>query len=256
MRITTEVNRNAKCWNAKNLLKIGFIFLMENSLLMRFNCMCLALCPPWNSILLCFLQGSAVSALLQRTSLIRPSVWTTGGVWMESASRSVKLWRTCSHVLVMVKWPADKANTVGIMQLHFLKPVLSRHAFFFLTLPVCYFSETKNSCKVCCRDKTAVCTPYIDDKGNPLLLRKGKPCTVGFCDGSVSGSVHNIQSQINCSSSQDNWKWFTFSYLKICSYSFQGKCMKQVQDVIERLWDFIEKLDINTFGKLSVNTVI
>lgn len=32
--------------------------------------------------------------------------------------------------------------------------------------------------------------------------------------------------------------------------------MKQVQDVIERLWDFIEKLDINTFGKLSVNTVM
>lgn len=30
----------------------------------------------------------------------------------------------------------------------------------------------------------------------------------------------------------------------------QGKCMKQVQDVIERLWDFIDKLDINTFGKL------
>lgn len=29
----------------------------------------------------------------------------------------------------------------------------------------------------------------------------------------------------------------------------QGKCMKQVQDVIERLWDFIDKLDINTFGK-------
>lgn len=25
--------------------------------------------------------------------------------------------------------------------------------------------------------------------------------------------------------------------------------MKQVQDVIERLWDFIDKLDINTFGK-------
>lgn len=26
--------------------------------------------------------------------------------------------------------------------------------------------------------------------------------------------------------------------------------MKQVQDVIERLWDFIDKLDINTFGEL------
>ncbi len=45
-----------------------------------------------------------------------------------------------------------------------------------------------------------------------------------------------------------------FNYLNISFYS-QGKCMKQVQDVIERLWDFIEKLDINTFGKLSVSTV-
>ena len=25
--------------------------------------------------------------------------------------------------------------------------------------------------------------------------------------------------------------------------------MKQVQDVVERLWDFIDKLDINTFGE-------
>jgi len=29
--------------------------------------------------------------------------------------------------------------------------------------------------------------------------------------------------------------------------------MKQVQDVIERLWDFIDKLDINTFGELVFN---
>lgn len=28
--------------------------------------------------------------------------------------------------------------------------------------------------------------------------------------------------------------------------------MKQVQDVIERLWDFIDKLDINTFGELTL----
>lgn len=31
--------------------------------------------------------------------------------------------------------------------------------------------------------------------------------------------------------------------------------MKQVQDVIERLWDFIDKLDINTFGELQQATV-
>lgn len=28
--------------------------------------------------------------------------------------------------------------------------------------------------------------------------------------------------------------------------------MKQVQDVIERLWDFIDKLNINTFGESCV----
>lgn len=32
--------------------------------------------------------------------------------------------------------------------------------------------------------------------------------------------------------------------------------MKQVQDVIERLWDFIDKLDINTFGELLMNMII
>lgn len=32
--------------------------------------------------------------------------------------------------------------------------------------------------------------------------------------------------------------------------------MKQVQDVVERLWDFIDKLDINTFGKCKQNVTI
>lgn len=40
------------------------------------------------------------------------------------------------------------------------------------------------------------------------------------------------------------------SSLQMFFFLKQGKCMKQVQDVIERLWDFIDKLDINTFGRL------
>ena len=32
--------------------------------------------------------------------------------------------------------------------------------------------------------------------------------------------------------------------------------MKQVQDVIERLWDFIDKLDINTFADNIVGSVV
>ncbi len=160
----------------------------------------------WKSILLCFLQDTAVSALLQRTSPMRPSVWITAGVWRESASRSVKLWRACSRVLAMVSWPADNANTVATWQLQFWANMN------FFTFPVSHVSETNNSCKVCCRDKNAVCAPYVSDNGNHLYLRKGKPCTVGFCDGAVRANVQlwkNIYescfySQINYSSSQDN----------------------------------------------------
>ena len=32
--------------------------------------------------------------------------------------------------------------------------------------------------------------------------------------------------------------------------------MKEIQDVIERLWDFIDKLDINTFGKFLADNIV
>ncbi|XP_072221293.1 disintegrin and metalloproteinase domain-containing protein 17a [Leuresthes tenuis] len=86
-------------------------------------------------------------------------------------------------------------------------------------LQSCACNETDNSCKVCCRGPGGICSPFILENGSFIYLRKGKPCTVGFCDGS-------------------------------------GKCMKQVQDVIERLWDFIDKLDINTFGKFLADNIV
>ncbi|XP_037550849.1 disintegrin and metalloproteinase domain-containing protein 17a [Nematolebias whitei] len=82
----------------------------------------------------------------------------------------------------------------------------------------CACNETNDSCKVCCRGKDGTCSPFNQTTGF-LYLRKGKPCTVGFCDGN-------------------------------------GKCMKQVQDVIERLWDFIDKLDINTFRKFLADNIV
>ncbi|XP_076834230.1 disintegrin and metalloproteinase domain-containing protein 17a isoform X1 [Brachyhypopomus gauderio] len=82
----------------------------------------------------------------------------------------------------------------------------------------CACNDTDHSCKVCCRSANGVCSPYRHE-GEYLYLRKGKPCTVGFCDG-------------------------------------HGKCMKQVQDVVERLWDFIDKLDINTFGKFLADNIV
>ncbi|KAJ8341722.1 hypothetical protein SKAU_G00340130 [Synaphobranchus kaupii] len=83
----------------------------------------------------------------------------------------------------------------------------------------CACNETDDSCKVCCRNADGICTPFRKYQGDFLFLRKGKPCTVGFCDES-------------------------------------GKCMKQVQDVVERLWDFIDKLDINTFGKFLADNIV
>ncbi|XP_078479126.1 LOW QUALITY PROTEIN: disintegrin and metalloproteinase domain-containing protein 17-like [Lampetra planeri] len=86
-------------------------------------------------------------------------------------------------------------------------------------LQSCACNETEDSCKVCCRGRDGACSPFVQSNGSFLFLRKGKPCTVGFCDEN-------------------------------------GKCMKQVQDVIERLWDFIDKLDINTFGKFLADNIV
>lgn len=83
----------------------------------------------------------------------------------------------------------------------------------------CACNDTDNSCKVCCKNSSGLCTPFKFSNGDYLYLRKGKPCTVGFCDG-------------------------------------HGKCMKQVQDVVERLWDFIDKLDINSFGKFLADNIV
>lgn len=88
-----------------------------------------------------------------------------------------------------------------------------------VNLTSCACNDTNSSCMVCCRSKSGLCSPYQDKQGNLLFLRKGKPCTVGFCDEG-------------------------------------GKCIKQVQDVIERLWDFIDKLDINTFGKFLADNIV
>lgn len=105
----------------------------------------------------------------------------------------------------------DSGECVGGVCIPFCQAVLK--------LPPCACNGTDSSCKVCCLTSEGKCAPYRNDSGNFRFLRKGKPCTVGFCDG-------------------------------------DGKCMKQVQDVIERLWDFIDKLDINTLGKFLADNIV
>lgn len=49
-------------------------------------------------------------------------------------------------------------------------------------------AETEHSCKMCCRRKDGTCSPFVQADGSFLFLRRGKPCTVGFCDEGVSSS--------------------------------------------------------------------
>uniref|UniRef100_H3C9Y4 ADAM metallopeptidase domain 17 n=1 Tax=Tetraodon nigroviridis TaxID=99883 RepID=H3C9Y4_TETNG len=88
-----------------------------------------------------------------------------------------------------------------------------------LQLQPCACNDTSTSCTVCCRSGGGLCLPYQDPAGHFLFLRRGKPCTVGFCDGA-------------------------------------GKCMKQVQDMVERLWDFVDKLDIDTLGTFLADNMV
>lgn len=82
---------------------------------------------------------------------------------------------------------------------------------------------------MCCRSSAGV--PYQDPGGRFLSLRRGKPCTVGFCDGAVSGlRVGAAGAELQAHAAPP---------------PVQGKCMKQVQDMVERL-------DISTLGRFLV----
>lgn len=77
---------------------------------------------------------------------------------------------------------------------------------------VCTFSslfpETEDSCKVCCRGKDGLCSPFIQTDDTFIFLRKGKPCTVGFCDGTVRRNFYTFS--INGTKTNGN---FTLSRL-------------------------------------------
>lgn len=64
-----------------------------------------------------------------------------------------------------------------------------------------FLTETDNSCKVCCRDEQDRCVPYVDANDQFLFLRKGKPCTVGFCDTNVSAPAWQRDKELSWVSS-------------------------------------------------------
>ncbi|CAB4064239.1 ADAM17 [Lepeophtheirus salmonis] len=77
----------------------------------------------------------------------------------------------------------------------------------------------KNACKRCCRERTnSSCYPALDQRGMEDQLPDGTPCYQGFCN--------------------------------------KGICERTMQDVVERIWDFIEDFNINSVLKFLKDNVV
>ena len=77
-------------------------------------------------------------------------------------------------------------------------------------------------CKWCCKESdNATCRPYTDELSvpEPLLMREGIPCPFGYCDAT-------------------------------------GKCKKVKQDMIERFFSVIQKLDSNYMVKIMKRNIV
>ncbi|XP_071744332.1 LOW QUALITY PROTEIN: ADAM 17-like protease [Lepeophtheirus salmonis] len=83
----------------------------------------------------------------------------------------------------------------------------------------CMCDTKKNACKRCCRERTnSSCYPALDQRGMEDQLPDGTPCYQGFCN--------------------------------------KGICERTMQDVVERIWDFIEDFNINSVLKFLKDNVV
>lgn len=198
-------------------------------------------------------QAIAVTVHRRSTPTTTQHASITAAATRASATLSARPFTTFSPALATVKQRHRSAQITKIKIKKFKETVILKALTAWEVRSCCVctgtqlkcqcnltsFAETEHSCKMCCRKKDGTCSPFVQADGSFLFLRKGKPCTVGFCEEGVSltSSVRHLFSGSPLTSSL------------LAAPLEQGKCMKQVQDVIERLWDFIDKLDINTFGE-------
>eukprot|EP00096_Caligus_rogercresseyi_P007481 TRINITY_DN2534_c0_g1_i2.p1 TRINITY_DN2534_c0_g1~~TRINITY_DN2534_c0_g1_i2.p1 ORF type:complete len:788 (-),score=146.76 TRINITY_DN2534_c0_g1_i2:232-2595(-) len=83
----------------------------------------------------------------------------------------------------------------------------------------CMCDTEQNACKRCCRERTnSSCYPALDQRGMEDQLPNGTPCYQGFCN--------------------------------------KGVCERTMQDVVERIWDFIEDFNINSVLKFLKDNVV
>lgn len=86
-------------------------------------------------------------------------------------------------------------------------------------LQSCMCDTEQDACMRCCRrNLNSTCFPIMDDQGNPDPLKDGTPCYQGSCN--------------------------------------KGQCERTMQDVVERIWDFIDDFNINSMLKFLKDNVV
>jgi len=87
-------------------------------------------------------------------------------------------------------------------------------------LQSCMCDTEADACKRCCRKNlNSTCFPIVDkEKGGPDRLLDGTPCYQGFCNN--------------------------------------GRCERTMQDVVTRIWDFIDDFNINSVLKFLRDNIV
>lgn len=86
-------------------------------------------------------------------------------------------------------------------------------------LQSCMCDTEKDACMRCCRrNLNSTCFPIIDARGRADRLPDGTPCYQGFCN--------------------------------------MGQCERTMQDVVERIWDFIDDFNLNSVLKFFKDNIV
>jgi len=86
-------------------------------------------------------------------------------------------------------------------------------------LQSCMCDTEKDACMRCCRrNLNSTCFPIMDEQNKPDPLKDGTPCYQGSCN--------------------------------------KGQCERTMQDVVERIWDFIDDFNINSVLKFLKDNIV
>ena len=148
-------------------------------------------------------------------------------------------------------------------------------------LQSCMCDTEKDACMRCCRrNLNSTCFPIMDEQNKPDPLKDGTPCYQGSCNkvsiinkteafifiGKMQlfflakffiffSTFYHIFSYRTIKEFINNEKTF-YDRMKNYLFCFQGQCERTMQDVVERIWDFIDDFNINSVLKFLKDNIV